>query len=96
MWLPGHGGAWQRRYPTQLLEAFWALVVLVVALWARPSLPFEGALFVLVVGAYAAGRLVLELTRETEDPRRTIWVNVAFSGLLLGGALLLLIVALAD
>lgn len=94
MWLPGRGGEWKRRYPTQLIEAGWAVAVLVVALAARPSLPFDGALLAFVVGAYAAGRLVLELTRETDDARRTIWVNVVVSGLLVAAAAVLLVVAI--
>jgi phosphatidylglycerol:prolipoprotein diacylglycerol transferase len=94
VWLPNHRGEWARRVPTQLLEAGWALLVLVAALLVRPSLPFAGALFAFVVGAYAAGRLVLELTRESDAPSGTIWVNVAFSALLLAGAATLLAVGL--
>jgi prolipoprotein diacylglyceryltransferase len=90
MWLPDHHGVWLRRYPSQLLEAAWALVVLAAALAARPSLPFAGALLAFVVGAYAAGRLLLEPTRESADPKRTIWVNVALSAALLVGAVALL------
>jgi len=62
--LPNHLGMWERRVPTQCLEAAWATVLLVgaVALWER--LPFPGALFLLVAGGYAIGRLVLESARE--------------------------------
>jgi phosphatidylglycerol:prolipoprotein diacylglycerol transferase len=95
LWLPNHRGEWARRVPTQLLEAGWALLVLVTALLVRPSLPFAGALFAFVVGAYAAGRLVLELTRESDEPKRTIWVNVAFSALLLAAAVAVLVAGLA-
>jgi prolipoprotein diacylglyceryltransferase len=86
VWLPDHRGEWRRRFPTPLLEAGWAIFVVICALAARPGLPFAGALFAGVAGAYAAGRLVLELTRESAEPKRTIWVNVAFSGVLLLGA----------
>jgi phosphatidylglycerol:prolipoprotein diacylglycerol transferase len=96
VWLPDHRGIWRRRYPTPLLEAAWALIVLVVALAARPGLPFAGALFAGVVGGYAAGRLVLELTRETDDARRTVWVNVTFSAVLLICSGTLLLAGLAD
>src|SRR5947208_742105 len=49
-------------YPTQLLEAGWAAVVLGCALAVRGALTHDGALFAGVVAAYAAGRLVLEPT----------------------------------
>ncbi len=90
VWLPDHRGVWLRRYPTQALEGAWGLVVLGVALVARPSLPFTGALFAFVVGAYAAGRLLLEPLRQSSDPKRTIWVNVALSAVLLVAAAALL------
>ena len=95
MWLPNHRGEWARRFPTQLFEAGWALLTVVVALFVRPALPFAGGLFAFVVGVYAAGRLVLELTRESDEPRRTIWVNFALSALLLVGAMALLAAGLA-
>jgi phosphatidylglycerol:prolipoprotein diacylglycerol transferase len=83
VWLPNDRGEWRHRFPTQLLEAGWSAAVLVLALAARSHLSFQGALFAAVVAGYAAGRLVLELTRESANPKRTIYVNVAFSGMLL-------------
>lgn len=62
--LPNRSGEWAKRFPTQLLEAGWAIVLLAVAMAARRPAPFPGALFLLVVAGYTAGRLVLESTRE--------------------------------
>jgi prolipoprotein diacylglyceryltransferase len=64
VYLPNHLGVWERRVPTQCLEATWAAVLLggAAAVWAR--LPFPGALFLLVAGGYADGRLALESARE--------------------------------
>ena len=80
MWLPNHRGEWRRRFPTPILEATWGAVLLGAALATRKAMPFPGALFAGVVGAYAAGRLALEFTREAENTRRA---NAAFSVALL-------------
>jgi prolipoprotein diacylglyceryltransferase len=56
--------AFHGRLPTQCLEAGWAVCLLVVAIAIRQRLPFPGALFWVVAGGYAAGRLGLESTRE--------------------------------
>ncbi|MFL5820483.1 MAG: prolipoprotein diacylglyceryl transferase [Solirubrobacteraceae bacterium] len=88
--LPDQHGRWRRRYPTQLLEAIFAAVVLVGALAARPALHVPGTMFVAVVGAYAAGRLVLEPTRaSSRDPRARL-ARLGFSALLLTGAVAML------
>lgn len=75
--LPNDRGEWRRRYPAPLLEAGWALLVLAAALAIRPDASFHGAAFAVVVGAYAAGRLVLEPTRETRDMRGNAAVSAA-------------------
>jgi phosphatidylglycerol---prolipoprotein diacylglyceryl transferase len=62
--LPNHSGEWTKRFPTQLLEAGWAALLLIVAMAARHPTPFPGALFLLIVAGYSAGRLVMESTRE--------------------------------
>jgi prolipoprotein diacylglyceryl transferase len=74
LWLPNVSGEWQRRYPTQLLESAWAgvLLALSLAFVARNALPFEGALFIAVVGLYCAGRLALEATREQSRAPRAV------------------------
>ncbi len=63
-YLPNHLGVWDRRIPTQCLEAGWAAVLLVSANTVWRWLPFPGALFLVVTAGYACGRLVLESTRE--------------------------------
>ena len=62
--LPDHRGVWRRRWPTQLLEAGWAALILLglVGLWNR--FPFEGAVFLYTVAVYSLGRWWLESTRE--------------------------------
>lgn len=62
--LPNHLGVWRRRVPTQCLESAFAGVLLLAALRVWPELPFRGALFLLVAGSYATGRMVLESARE--------------------------------
>lgn len=62
--LPNHRGVWQRRVPTQGLEGAFAAVLLFAGLSVWPRLPFPGALFLLMAGAYATGRMVLESARE--------------------------------
>ncbi len=88
--LPNHRGVWRRRAPTQLLECGFAAALLALALVAGPQLPFDGALFLLVAGAYATGRLVLESARERasgEGPFTTqhgislLIMAIAFTGL---------------
>jgi prolipoprotein diacylglyceryltransferase len=71
-WLPNADGEWRRRYPTQLLEAGWAAVLLVAALATRAALPFDGALFAGVVVLYCAGRVALEATRESTSAPRAV------------------------
>lgn len=87
--LPDHTGRWERRIPTQLLEAGWAVFALGIALWVDGRLPFAGALFLIVVDGYAGARLLLEQTRDDATGRRA---NVAVSAALLVATL---IVALA-
>jgi phosphatidylglycerol:prolipoprotein diacylglycerol transferase len=62
--LPGHHGIWQRRYPTQLMEMAFALMLFVAVLALRSRAPFSGAIFCSAVVAYGAGRFFLERLRE--------------------------------
>ena len=66
-WLPNDRGEWKRRIPTQVLEAAWTAVVLAGAVMLWRHQPFAGALLPYAVGAYGAGRLVLETLRERQD-----------------------------
>jgi phosphatidylglycerol:prolipoprotein diacylglycerol transferase len=67
-------GEWQRRIPTQALEALWGLLVLIGAL-AIGSFPVHGALFLYTVSAYSLGRVVLESWRERQDRAFGVAVN---------------------
>ena len=88
--LPNHRGVVRLRIPVQCLEAAWSLVILLVSVKIRRSLPFTGALFCLVAGGYAAGRLVLEPLREeaNRQARVTSSTLISIAILLLCGAFL--------
>lgn len=66
--LPDTRGVWQRRFPTQLLEAGWALLLLLAAIAVWNMRPSPGQLFLGCVVGYALGRLALESTRQSKDP----------------------------
>jgi phosphatidylglycerol:prolipoprotein diacylglycerol transferase len=69
-----------RRLPVQALEAAWAAVLLVGAFVTARALPFDGALFWAALGAYAAGRFVLDFARDAPRHRARLTVAQAFSG----------------
>jgi phosphatidylglycerol:prolipoprotein diacylglycerol transferase len=77
--LPDDAGVWERRVPTQLLEAGWAAVLLVgaVSIWRR--LPFPGALFLCVAAGYASGRLALESFRQRRPGTGRLTLHHAIS-----------------
>jgi phosphatidylglycerol:prolipoprotein diacylglycerol transferase len=68
-------GSVASRIPTQLLEAGWAAVLLTGATLAADKMPFDGALFLSTLAAYAAGRFFLDLARV--GPRRLGRLTVA-------------------
>jgi prolipoprotein diacylglyceryltransferase len=68
--LPDHRGVRRRRVPTQILEAAWSALLLAGAGILSNHRPFSGALFLFSAGGYAAGRLLLESTREEAAERR--------------------------
>jgi phosphatidylglycerol:prolipoprotein diacylglycerol transferase len=68
--LPNHAGVWEKRIPSQCLEAGLASLLLAVAALTWGRMPFPGALCLCMVGGYGAGRLVLESTREQPDGSR--------------------------
>jgi phosphatidylglycerol:prolipoprotein diacylglycerol transferase len=89
-WLPDHTGAWQRRYPSQPLEASWALVILAAACAARVAWPEAGVVFACAIALYGAGRIPLELTRVAERRPLGRQVNIAIStALMMAGSVLL-------
>ncbi len=77
--LPNVHGVWERRIPTQILEAIWATVLLVAAVKIWHLLPFSGALFLFVVAGYAIGRLALESARELAPGARGFTIQHAIS-----------------
>ena len=81
--LPNHMGIWERRIPTQLLEAGWATIILVVGLQIWHMLPFDGALFLFTASGYAAGRLIMESTRDLRRVGRKFTVHHAISLLII-------------
>jgi phosphatidylglycerol:prolipoprotein diacylglycerol transferase len=70
LFLPNPKGTWEKRIPTQLIEAGWAAILIVIAIVLRPSMPFPGALFLAISLGYAAGRLLMEFAREREKNNR--------------------------
>lgn len=66
VYLPDASGAWKRRLPTQIFEAFLAALLLVGGLVLRPHLQTPGTLFLVLAAGYAAGRFVLEFAREEQ------------------------------
>lgn len=79
MHAPNPAGVWEKRMPTQLLEAGWTAVLLGAAIAVRSRLPFSGALFLFVAAGYGAGRLVLEGTRERHSPAGGFTLNHGIS-----------------
>jgi prolipoprotein diacylglyceryltransferase len=77
--LPNTRGIWQRRVPTQALEATSAAVLLMVAMVMWRRTPFPGALFLLIMLSYASARLVLELAREHGNRGRQFRVAYTLS-----------------
>jgi phosphatidylglycerol---prolipoprotein diacylglyceryl transferase len=75
LYLPNRDGMWEKRLPTQLLEASWAAVLLICAVLLRRSAPFPGALFLFASLGYAAGRLLMEFGRER--PRNASGFSIA-------------------
>lgn len=87
LYLPNCSGVWERRVPTQYLEAAWATVLVVSAMLVWRRLPFPGALFLLATAAYAAGRLPLESAREAEPGANRFTLYHALSVLMIVAAL---------
>jgi prolipoprotein diacylglyceryltransferase len=85
--LPDHTGVWERRIPTQLLEAAWATILLVSAIAVWPTLPFDGALFLFVSAGYASGRLLLESTRNASRNGLRFTLHHAISLLIIAASL---------
>jgi phosphatidylglycerol:prolipoprotein diacylglycerol transferase len=93
-WLPDHTGTWQRRFPSQLLESGWAILVLAAVYAVRMAWPASGVVFGCTIALYGAGRVALENTRLPDGSRWSRTVNVAISTVLaLAGTALLVTLA---
>src|SRR5262249_46043354 len=68
--LPGDRGGLQRRYPTQIIEMAFALLLFAPAFIFRSPAPVPGGFFCSTIIAYGAGRFFLERLREDETGGR--------------------------
>ncbi len=91
MYLPDHKGVWQRRIPTQLLEAGWGALLLAVVIFLWNGAPFPGAIFLYAMTGYALGRLVFEWTRQEQDSIGRLSVQHVISLVLIAIPVFLLI-----
>ena len=92
VYLANHRGEWRTRIPTPLLEAAWAGVVLAMTLAAARTQAPPGAAFLIAVGAYGAGRLLLERTREEADRIGRVAIQAALSSVFVAAALVGLLI----
>lgn len=83
IYLPNYMGVWERRIPTQLLEAGLATLLLVASVRIWQHLPFAGGLFLFVISGYACGRLLLESARDLPPAGRRFTLHHAISVLLI-------------
>jgi phosphatidylglycerol---prolipoprotein diacylglyceryl transferase len=77
--LPNCDGTWEKRMPTQGLEALCAAALLLLAIALRRQMPFPGALFLLIMLSYSSVRLMLEPARERMNRGRQFRVAYAVS-----------------
>jgi phosphatidylglycerol---prolipoprotein diacylglyceryl transferase len=70
--LPNRAKVWEKRIPTQILEAGMAALLFFAAIFLLPFRPFAGALFLVMTALYCGGRLALESTRESFRGRRGV------------------------
>lgn len=66
VYLPNSRGVWEKRIPTQALEAICAAVLLISAAFVWRRAPFPGALFLFVTLGYSSARFIMEFARERE------------------------------
>jgi phosphatidylglycerol:prolipoprotein diacylglycerol transferase len=77
--LPNHAGVWDRRVPTQVLEALLSAVLLAGAVSVWPHRLFAGAVFLGAAASYALGRLGLETLRERPAASRRLTIHHVLS-----------------
>jgi phosphatidylglycerol---prolipoprotein diacylglyceryl transferase len=81
--LRNSAGVHSQRIPTQLLEAAWAAALLLIGMGAIGRMPSAGAVFLLLLGAYALGRFLLDFTREERRMLGVLTLVQWFSGVLI-------------
>jgi len=91
--LPDHRGVLQRRVPSQLVEAAWAVVILVGAMALWDHRPFPGVVFLTALTAYALGRIMFEPLREARSRIGGLDVQRGLAGVFGAVALMRLLVA---
>jgi len=72
-------GVTARRLPVQFWEAVWAASLLVGAMLVAGRMPVAGSLFASTLGAYAAGRFLLDFARDAPRNRVGLTVGQSFS-----------------
>lgn len=85
--LPDYRGIWRRRIPLQILEAAWGIAVTSGALLLWGRLGFAGAIFLYSLGAYGAGRIVLETLRDVPDRVGGVRLHRVLSGIFVTASL---------
>jgi phosphatidylglycerol---prolipoprotein diacylglyceryl transferase len=70
------------RFPSQVMEAWLAIIVLLLSMWGVREPRPGGFLFLSALAGYGVGRWLLEPARETVDRIRGISVNRAISACL--------------
>lgn len=90
MYLPGRGGEWAYRYPTQLMHSAINLLILAVLLGVERTKPFDGFVCLLYLVLYSTQRLLLDFLRE-EGPT---FGDSGVRGAVVAGALTILPAAL--
>lgn len=65
-YLPDSRGAWEKRIPTQAMEAACAVLLLIFAAFTWRWMPFSFALFLWVTLAYSCARFFMEFARGRE------------------------------
>lgn len=70
--LPNHAHVWRKRVPSQFLEGGLALLLMIAAIFLLRAQLFPGAVFLIGLTGYSAGRFVLEFTRELHPGMRDL------------------------
>jgi len=92
MFLPGTSGIWERRIPSQLLEAGCAGLLLFSAALIWPHLRHTGDLFLLACVGYASARFLMEFLRERETGSRMITLAQYCSALVISVSVLVFVI----